>query len=422
MKIKIAIFFFLTCTYSFSQVVTTISGFQGYGYYDASIGSSSFNDPIGICADAVGNLYIGDRDNHKIRKIGINGFVTTIAGSTEGYADGIGTAAQFNLPHHICIDTNGNLFVTDWSNHKIRKITPAGVVTTFAGSTIGFQNGIGTNAKFNYPVGICIDSDNNLYVADSDNQRIRKITPSGLVTTIAGGTYGIADGVGSAAQFKWPEILCLDTQNNLIVGDAASGRIRKITPDGTVTTIAGTNFGNLDGPAAQAKFGSIYGMCIDSDNNIYLSTNYQNIRKLDTLGNVTTLAGSLTGVSGTVDGVGTQALFTSPAGICIFNGTMYMTERIGRIRKITDFLNAESFSSSSFVIYPNPNQGVCTVQSESLLQDVFIYDALGRLSYSTKNINSNTLTINNTQFEKGIYIVTAISQDNTKKTQKMVVY
>ena len=416
MKKIITFIILINSFFSFSQLVTTISGFQSYGYYDASVGSSRYNDPKGICADAVGNLYIGDRDNQKIRKIGINGFVTTIAGSTEGYADGIGTAAQFNSPRHICIDTNGNLFVTDWSNHKIRKITPAGVVTTFAGSTIGFQNGIGTNAKFNYPVGICIDSDNNLYVADSDNQRIRKITPSGLVTTIAGGTYGIADGVGSAAQFKWPEILCLDTQNNLIVGDAASGRIRKITPDGTVTTIAGTNYGNLDGPAAQAKFGSISGMCVDSDNNIYVSTSYDNIRKLDTLGNVTTLAGSTTGVSGIVDGVGTQALFTSPAGICIFNGTMYMVEDIGRIRKITNFLNTESFSGSSFVLYPNPNNGSFNIEGLQKY-DVEIYDLLGQMVFNKKNVENEI----ETPLQKGIYLVKITNEGSKTVTQKMVV-
>ena len=188
----------LTTVLVFSQQVTTVAG-SSYGYLDGPGFLAQFNDPSGICIDSQGNIFITDTDNNRIRKIEPSGNhnVTTIAGSgVEGYADGTGTNAVFAAPDDICIDSQGNLYVTDFWNYKIRKITPAGVVTTFAGTTSGFADGAANIAKFSYLEGICIDVQGNLFVADGGNNRIRKITPTGIVSTVAGSTSGYQDGFG----------------------------------------------------------------------------------------------------------------------------------------------------------------------------------------------------------------------------------
>ena len=228
---------------------------------------------------------MADTYNNKIRKITPSGDVTTIAGSSPGYADGQGTDAQFANPYDITIDSSGNLYVADTRNHRIRKITPSGDVTTIAGSSAGHLDGQGTAAQFITPASITIDSADNLYVADTDSHTIRKITPSGQVTTIAG-TYnavGSADGIGSAALFSSPLGITPDSSGNLYVTDTNNHTIRKITSTRQVTTIAGTPNadGSADGIGPEARFNFPLGIAADSSGNLYLSDNQNHrIRKI----------------------------------------------------------------------------------------------------------------------------------------------
>ena len=268
-----------------SGVVTTLAGSTFEGYNDGIGTAAQFFHPYGVCTDAVGNVYVADTYNFKVRKITITGVVTTFAGSIQGFANGTGTAAQFYSPTGICSDSSGNIYVVDTGNNKIRKITSGGVVSTFAGSTEGYTDGIGTTAQFQSPYGICIDNSGNLYVADTNNVKIRKITPTGIVTTLAGSEQGFNDGIGSSAQFRDPFGVCTDSVDNIYVADTSNNRIRKITPTGVVTTLAGCNIqGFLDGNATTAQFFLPIGVCSDAQGNIYVGDNYNcRIRKMKIL-------------------------------------------------------------------------------------------------------------------------------------------
>ena len=312
-----------------SKIVSTLAGLSGSfgGFANGTVAAAKFNSPTGITTDASGNIYVADASNHKIRKITPEGVVTTFAGSTAGFADGIGTAAQFDYPHHIAIDTSGNLYVTDHNNHKIRKITPEGVVTTFAGSgALGDDDGTAAAASFNKPTGITLDASGNVYVADGLNHKIRKITPEGEVSTLAGSAEGYEDGTGAAAKFNYPLGITIDTSGNLYVADNGNHRIRKITPLGVVTTFAGRYRSFADGLGTAAYFTSPTGITIDTSGNLYV-VDYQNyrIRKITPEGLVSTIAGSTLGIE---DGPGAVAKFNYPSGITIdASGNLYVTER-----------------------------------------------------------------------------------------------
>ena len=199
-----------------------------------------FSDPAAVVADPSGNLFVADSQNHAIRKISTNGLVTTLAGQlgVAGSGDDTGAQARFDSPCGITLDKNGNLFVSDTGNHTIRKITPAGVVSTIAGVSgeSGFANGSGSSALFNSPLGIAVGTNGTIYVADSGNHLIRAISAGGSVTTLCGSSenWGSENGSGTNAHFNGPVGLALDDQGNLFVADSNNHTIRKMTPDGTI--------------------------------------------------------------------------------------------------------------------------------------------------------------------------------------------
>lgn len=262
-------------------VVSTMAGSIG-GFEDGTGANARFSFPRGIDVDAQGNIYVGDANNHKIRKITPNAVVSTLAGNAKGYADGVGSNAQFDNPEGVAVDTQGNIYVADWDNHKIRKITPSGVVSTLAGSTAGFTDGMGGNAQFNHPRGVAVDTQGTIYVADAKNHRIRKITPNGIVSTLAGGSVGgFADGTGTDARFRFPNDVAIDAQGVIYVADFDNHRIRKIMPNGVVSTLAGSTLGFADGTGADAQFYFPAGVTVDAQGNVYVgdSFNYK-IRKI----------------------------------------------------------------------------------------------------------------------------------------------
>jgi sugar lactone lactonase YvrE len=265
-----------SCTVTVIPItVSTLAGSGTLGFANGSGTAATFNYPIGVAVDSGGNVYVADKNNHRIRKITPAGVVSTFAGSgTEGFLNGTGTAAQFNHPIGVAVDSEGNVYVADTYNHRIRKITPQGVVSTFAGNgTEGFADGTGTAAQFYNPAGVAVDGAGNVYVADTYNHRIRKITPQGEVSTLAGsGTEGFADGTGTAAQFRGPIGVAVDGEGNVYVADESNHRIRKITPAGEVSTFAGSGTeGFLNGTGTTAQFNHPSGVALDSDGNVYVA-------------------------------------------------------------------------------------------------------------------------------------------------------
>lgn len=367
-------------------VVTTLSGVAGSAGA-AGVTPAKFSEPFGVATDSAGTIYVADTNNNAIRKITPTGVVTTLAGgSGMGSTDGTGSAAKFAEPHALVVDSTGNVFVSDYMNHTIRKVTPAGVVTTLAGSagSEGFVNGTGTAARFKSLQGITIDTSGNLYVADSGNRSIRKITSAGVVTTYVDGTNGqlgsprgvvmgtdgtlyvtdysahvlyrvtsaaavsrlagtaptpgTTDGATTSALFNAPSAIAIDSAGTLYVADTANNTVRKIV-SGTVTTLAGLagRSSSLDGKGSAARFEDPYAVAVDGSGNTYVAdATDHSIRKITSDGTVTTLAGK-PGTFGSADGTGTTALFRNPKGIAADSaGNVYVADTgNATIRKIT---------------------------------------------------------------------------------------
>jgi len=319
-----------------AAVVTNFAGKAGgLGTNDGTGSTARFNYPAGVAVDTNNNVYVADLANHIVRKITQAGVVATLAGlaGSTGVNNGTGSAARFNTPTGIAVDTNGTVYVADTYNQTIRKITPAASVSTFAGSASvsGTNNGTGTAARFNYPFALVVGTNSTVYVADTYNHTVRKITPAGAVTTLAGSPtlFGTNDGVGSAARFYYPQGIAADNLGNVYVADTGNQIIRKVTPAGAVTTLAGAggSSGFADGTGSAARFHSPFGVAVDGAGNVYVvDKNNSLIRKITPAGVVTTLAGE-PGDSGFLDGTGAAARFFTPEGIAFGkNGTLYLAD------------------------------------------------------------------------------------------------
>ncbi|MGB7217219.1 MAG: IPT/TIG domain-containing protein [Vicinamibacterales bacterium] len=320
-----------------TEVVTTLAGSPSNGSIDNTTAAALFASPSSVAVDGSGTVYIADTFNHTIRKITPGGIVTTLAGSAgnSGSADGTGSAARFFLPSGIAVDAAGTVVVADTSNHTIRTITSAGVVTTLAGlaGTKGSADGTGSAARFNFPNAVAVDGSGTVFVADTVDHTIRKITSSGVVTTLAGsvGNFGSADGTGSAARFVYPAGVAVDGSGTVFVADTDSHTIRKITSAGVVTTLAGVagTGGSADGTGTAARFTFPFGVAVDGAGNVFVAdAGNHTIRQITPAGVVSTIGG-LAGTSGSADGTGTEARFFLPTSVTVEStGTLYVADAL----------------------------------------------------------------------------------------------
>ena len=307
--------------------VSTLAGSGQNGYQNGLASAANFYSPFGVVTDADGNVYVADTNNLVIRKISTDGLVTTLAGSGQvGYSDGTGNSASFVYPISIAMDAAKNIYVGDRGNEsgKVRKISPAGTVTTLAGTgSQGHQDGAGDQASFFGIEGVAVDVSGNVYVADRGNNKIRKISPNGFVSTFAGtGATGGTDGPVSSASFNMPRGLAMDTTGNLYVSDYGSGSIRKITSSGTVSTVA-------------SGFSMPLGIAIDAQGKLFVLDNSNKVFMVNASGQVSTFAG--TGQTGAVNGTLLTSTFSGPVGLTISStGDFYIAETGNNdIRKIS---------------------------------------------------------------------------------------
>jgi uncharacterized protein (TIGR03437 family) len=333
-----------------SGIITTVAGngAEGFSGDGGRATAASLNYPIGIALDASGNLFIVDGDNHRIRKVSASGIITTVAGNgAQSFAGdgGAATAASLNYPDGIAVDASGNLFIADSGNYRVRKVSASGVITTIAGNgNSGFSGdgGPATAASLNFPWGIAVDASGNLFVADITNNRIRKVSAGGIITTVAGGgTGGLGDGgQATAASLSGPLGVAVDATGNLFIADSGNYRIRKVSASGIITTVAGNEdygFSGDGGPATAAFLDYPDALAVDASGNLFIAdTDNYRIRKVSAGGIITTVAGNGDYVFYGDGGPATAASLAEPTDVAVdAYGNLFIVDRDNqRIREV----------------------------------------------------------------------------------------
>ena len=364
---------------------STFAGGAGVsGAADATGGNARFNFPAGIAVDAAKNVYVADTGNHTIRKIISSGVVTTLAGSAglTGFADATGAGARFNVPTGLAVDASGNVFVCDAGNHTIRKITTAGVVTTLAGSpgVSGTTNANGGNARFNSPNGIVLDAAGNLYIADSGNHAIRKITPASVVSTFVGlaGTSGNTDATGGSARFNTPKAITIDASGTFHVADSGNHTIRRITSAGVVSAVAGLAgaSGAANGAGTTARFNNPTGVAATPDGfNVYVAdTANHTIRRNTIYNTLTPLADRMDGLRFYLwDGTAKRMLMSTDGGVSFSSVATGMNAAFALFRTVPGKNGHIWVRAGTSGLYQSSNFGA-TFTKLSAVAEVYQFD------------------------------------------------
>jgi len=343
-----------------TDTLSTIAGISpGYSGDGGQATSARLDGPDGVAVDAAGSVYVADDNNHRVRKISPAGVITTVAGTgLNGYSgEGQATSARLNRPLDVEVDAVGNVFVVDHLNHRVRKISPAGVITTVAGTGLNGNTGDGgpaTAAQLSYPRGVALDADGNLLIADAGNHRIRRVDSSGTITTVAGSGLAGSSGDGgpaTVAELRDPYDVATDDAGNLYVADTGNHKVRKVDVNGVITTFAGTGVAGFsgDGQAVAAHLNEPVRVAVDAAGDVYIAdSNNLRIRKVTPGGVMTTVAG--TGVAGS-SGDGGQAAaaqLNEPAGLDVrSDGSLVFTDFWnGRVRAIQNARPTAAFDAT----------------------------------------------------------------------------
>ncbi|GAB3840051.1 hypothetical protein [Hymenobacter jeollabukensis] len=375
-------------------LVSTVAGSGTAGRADGPAATAQFNFPGAVLVDAQGTVYVADTQNHGVRKISPTGVVSTIVGNGgPGYYDAwTGVQAAFTGPNGLALDARGVLYIADTGNGSIRQLLPSAATATLAGNgTGGYQDGPGPVARFTSPLGLTYDGQRTLYLCDTDDYRIRQVDTTGLATTLAGsGVAGMVDGPAATARFREPHGIARDAAGNLYIADRSVHRIRRLTPTGIVSTVAGTGTsGYADGTATTAQFNGPVGLAYDGRTGLYISEREgHRLRRLDlATGVVSTVAG--TGTAGYANGAGNVALFNRPQGLYWAEAeqSLYVADASNhRIRKVTGLPLAAGTArpvavEATLYAYPNPATGpLVLLTAAGATNDAIIEvsDCLGR--------------------------------------------
>jgi trimeric autotransporter adhesin len=401
---------------------TGVAGYSGDG---GPATSAQLDGPGGVDLDASGNVYIADKYNERIRKV-VAGTINTIAGNgTQSFSGdgGLAVNATMNYPTSVAIGkTIANVYITDYSNQRVRLVTPGGIISTFAGNgSQGFSGdgGLATNCEMYNPYEIATDNAGNVYICDRYNHRVRKVDGSGIITTIAGtGTGGFSGdgGAATSADLYYPSSVHVDAFGNIFIADQFNHRIRKIT-GGIISTVVGDGTPGSagdGGPATSAQLNNPHGIFVDNSGNLYIADSDNNKVRKVSAGIITTIAGTGTpGYTGD-GGIGTSAQLTYPTKVAVNNsGQVYVADYNNNvIRILTPMVGIEeNGQASTFLLYPNPSTGLINITtsklsgSESTL--ITVTNLLGKTVYTKLANNSATsiLTIDITEQPAGIYFV-----------------
>jgi hypothetical protein len=427
-----------------AQTITTFAGNGTYGFNGdgGQATAAELNDLEGVSCDGSGNLYIADLLNYCVRTVNTSGVINAFAGipGTVGFSGDGGQATAAELGHvaGVYVDALGNVFIGDDGNNRIRKVTASGIISTVAGNgTGGFSGdgGIATAAEISGPYDIITDGAGNIYFADFSNHRIRKINTSGIISTIAGnGTQGFSgdDGPATAAELNHPIGLTLNGSGNLIIADQNNNRVRELNGSGIISTICGTGVAATTGDGGQATAAAINWPAkpiVDAAGNIYIS-GYMgcNVRKINTSGIISTIAGT-GGVGFSGDGgPATAACLANPQGICSdAAGNMYIADQGNRrVRKIVSAVVVTGINpvinNISCFLYPNPASDNITIQlSKAGKTVVTLYNITGREVLNTVKENGFSFTISVAEMPAGIYLLKLQSEDGNIITKKIEV-
>jgi len=399
--------------------------------------------PTNIAIDNLGNIYFSEVGNSVIRKVATDGIITTVAGMIGQFGfsgdGGIATSAKLDFPTGVGVDTDGNLYICDRNNHRIRKVDENGIITTVAGNGTEGDSGEGqqaTSAQLNNPQDIVIDANGNMYICDWLNNKIKKVATNGIITTIAGtGEYGYSgdDGLAIAATLKGPFNIALDNTGNVYISD--DDRIRKINTNGIITTVAGKqSFGEFNGDgglATEAKFNEPRGIAIDASGNIFITdTSNHRIRKVTTDGIINTIVG--TGSTGFFGGgfngdgqPGTDTKLRSPSDVVIDgSGNVIITDyKNHRIRKLSaSALGVNNFTVSEVNVFPNPitNGDPLTIESQEIITHISIYNTVGQETYKA-NPNSTKHSLNLRNQKSGVYFIKITLKNTSTSISKLLV-
>jgi sugar lactone lactonase YvrE len=410
----------LVLTGSNAQIINTIAGDSAYGFSGdgGAATAAELYYPMGIALDGSGNLYIADEQNNRIRKVNTAGIISTIAGNgNRGYSGdgGAATAAELNYPTGVAVDGSGNVYIADEGNNRIREVNTSGIMSTIAGNDSEGYSGDGgaaTAAELYAPGGIEVDDTGNIYIGDTFNNRIRKITATGIISTIAGNGYGAPSsggfsgdgGAATSAELYTPIGVAVDGSGNVYIADEGNSRIRQVTAAGVISTIAGDStygYSGDGGAATAAELGYPTGVALDSSGNVYIADWWNSrIRKVNTKGIISTIAGdSVVGYSGD-GGAATDAEINHPFGILVdISSNIYIGDCWNyRIRKVTGVTGIEQLTKDNgqWAVYPNPNDGVFTIQSPlppKGCTTLEVYNVLGEKVYSGLPLNPHAGTL-----------------------------